>query len=101
MYDEARDAAMELVSGGGAYTEDLEMRGPYQGGGGSPVDGSGSTSGAEDALGGAGAGGHAVMGGMAMGITSIGSGVPGGVGGSMNVLGKPMATNNFVTKLYQ
>ncbi|CAA7265168.1 unnamed protein product [Cyclocybe aegerita] len=46
-------------------------------GGGSPVDGSGSTSGAEDSFG------------------MI------GMGGSMNILGKPMATNNFVTKLYQ
>lgn len=84
MYDEARDAAMELASQGGY--EDMEMRAAY--GGGSPVDGSGSTSGGEEAHGGPSAGGH--MGGMPLGI-----------GGSMNVLGKPMATNNFVTKLYQ
>lgn len=84
MYDEARDAAMELASQSGY--EDMEMRAAYGGSGGSPVDGSGSTSGGEEALGGA--GGH--IGGMPLGI-----------GGSMNILGKPMATNNFVTKLYQ
>ena len=27
--------------------------------------------------------------------------MPLGMAGSMNILGKPMATNNFVTKLYQ
>ena len=46
-----------------------------------PRQDSGSNSGAEDALG--------------------APPMSGGVGGSMNVLGKPMATNNFVTKLYQ
>ncbi|KAF4610839.1 hypothetical protein D9613_007181 [Agrocybe pediades] len=87
--DESRDAAMELVSA--SSYDDLEVRtayggsmsagaggGPGSGGAGSPVDGSGSTSGAEDAF-----------------------GVMGGVGGTMNILGKPLATNNFVTKLYQ
>jgi hypothetical protein len=95
MYDdESRDAAMELASA--ASYDDLEVRTAYggpssagsgpggsagggSGGGGSPVDGSGSTSGAEDSFG--------MMG--------------GGVGGTMNILGKPIATNNFVTKLYQ
>ncbi|KDR80898.1 hypothetical protein GALMADRAFT_207831 [Galerina marginata CBS 339.88] len=97
MYDdESRDAAMELASA--ASYDDLEVRTAYggsstagsigggstgagggSGGGGSPVDGSGSTSGAEDSFG------------MMVG----------GVGGTMNILGKPLATNNFVTKLYQ
>ena len=113
--DEARDAAMELAS---PY-DDIEVRNPYgvvgmgisaghhshshgglgahalhgmsfssggmgsgNAGNGSPVDGSGSTSGAEDSFGGG-------TGGML------------GMAGSMNVLGKPLATNNFVTKLYQ
>ncbi|KAF9465568.1 hypothetical protein BDZ94DRAFT_325294 [Collybia nuda] len=87
MYDEARDAAMELASQSGY--DDMEMRAAYGAGGGSsgsPVEGSGSTSGGEEALGGA--AGH------------IG-GIPLGIGSSMNILGKPMATNNFVTKLYQ
>ena len=111
--DEARDAAMELAS---PY-EDMEVRSSYsvvgmgighthslahghhglhgisamnfgsgnlgsgKAGNGSPVDGSGSTSGAEDSLAGTG-------GGLAM-------------GGSMNIIGKPLASNNFVTKLYQ
>lgn len=99
MYDdESRDAAMELASSG-PY-DDMDVRaaaygpsgaasaavsggaaGGTGGSGGSPVDGSGSTSGAEDSFG------------------MMGSG--GGVGGTMNILGKPLATNNFVTKLYQ
>lgn len=110
--DEARDAAMELAS---PY-DDMEVRSSYgvvgmgighshlathghhalhgisginfangglgsgKAGNGSPVDGSGSTSGAEDSLG--------TAGGMTM-------------GGSMNIIGKPLASNNFVTKLYQ
>ena len=115
--DEARDAAMELAS---PY-DDMEVRSSYtvvgmgmghthtlgthghhalhgisgmnfgngnlgsgKAGNGSPVDGSGSTSGAEDSLG----GGPGAAGGMAM-------------GGSMNIIGKPLASNNFVTKLYQ
>ena len=99
--DEARDAAMELAS-----YDDLDVRTAYgvviphrlghpinfaTGGGmgsgnagnASPVDGSGSTSGAEDSFGPTGSAGIL------------------GMGGSMNVLGKPLATNNFVTKLYQ
>ncbi|KAF6753550.1 HSF-type DNA-binding-domain-containing protein [Ephemerocybe angulata] len=77
-YDD-RETPMDI-----AGYDDLDMRTAYgssTNGGTSPVDGSGNTSGAEDSLGSA----------------SLG----GGVGGSMNVLGKPMATNNFVTKLYQ
>ena len=36
------------------------------------------------------------------GIGGLGSSVGlMGVGGTMNILGKPMATTNFVTKLYQ
>jgi hypothetical protein len=113
--DEARDAAMELAS---PY-DDMEVRSSYgvvgmgighshlathphhglhgisginfangglgsgKAGNGSPVDGSGSTSGAEDSLGGPGAAGALAM------------------GGSMNIIGKPLASNNFVTKLYQ
>ena len=53
-------------------------------GNGSPVDGSGSTSGAEDSL----VGGAGSAGGLSM-------------GGSINIIGKPIASNNFVTKLYQ
>lgn len=86
MYDEARDSAMELTSQAGY--DDMEMRAFAGGNDGSPIDG--STSSGEDALGGV-AGGH----GMGMGLGM------GGVGGTMNILGKPMATNNFVTKLYQ
>ncbi|KAG6853388.1 hypothetical protein C0991_004789 [Blastosporella zonata] len=33
--------------------------------------------------------------------SALTSAAPGGVGGTMNILGKPLATNNFVTKLYQ
>jgi hypothetical protein len=83
MFDESRDTAMELASSAGGY-DDMEMRHAYgtsTGGGTSPVDNSGSNSGAEDALG--------------------APPMSGGVGASMNILGKPMATNNFVTKLYQ
>ena len=98
MYDdESRDAAMELASTG-AY-DDMDVRpgtayappgtgsasggaGGSGGSGSSPVDGSGNNSGAEDTFG------------------MLGGGV-GGVGGTMNILGKPLATNNFVTKLYQ
>lgn len=80
-YDDSRDAAMDL----GSY-DDLAPYGSSTNGGTSPVDGSGNTSGAEDAL-------------SASSQPQLGLG--GGVGGSMNVLGKPMPTNNFVTKLYQ
>lgn len=85
MFDEARDTAMEM--NGGAY-DDGGAYGAVSGGGGSPVDGSGSTSGAEDVLG---AGPNGLI-----GLQGLG-----GMAGGMNILGKPMATNNFVTKLYQ
>ena len=90
LYDEVRETAMDLASQGGGY-DDLEMRNAYGlgagGSGGSPVDGSGSGSG-DDTM------STAALGGMpaGMGVT---------VGGGMNTLGKPMVTNNFVTKLYQ
>jgi len=118
--DEARDAAMELASsyddmevrtaygvvgmGIHAHTHGLGHHGLGHGisgmnfggsggagmgsgtaGNGSPVDGSGSTSGAEDTFSAGGGGGGGIL----------------GMGGSMNILGKPLATNNFVTKLYQ
>ncbi|KAJ2930033.1 hypothetical protein H1R20_g7072, partial [Candolleomyces eurysporus] len=73
-----------------ASYDDMDMRTAYgssTNGGGSPIEGSGNTSGAEDALNGSGSAQLS----MALGA----------VGGSMNVLGKPIATNNFVTKLYQ
>jgi hypothetical protein len=54
------------------------------GGRGSPVDG--SDAGGDDP--------------MLCGITNP-STIGIGVGGTINILGKPMATNNFVTKLYQ
>lgn len=79
IYDEARDT-IDLP----AYDE-MDIRyGPNDG---SPVDGSGSGSGGEDALGGTGG--------------QIGMSMPVGMAGSMNILGKPMPTNNFVAKLYQ
>ncbi|GLB41569.1 putative winged helix DNA-binding domain-containing protein [Lyophyllum shimeji] len=87
MYDEARDAPMELASS--QTYEDIDMRfSNAANGNGSPVDGSESTSGGEDP-------GHG-SGQMGVHMGSMAS-----VGGSMNILGKPMATNNFVTKLYQ
>jgi hypothetical protein len=89
LYDESREAAMDLASQAGGY-DDLEMRNVYGvgagGSGGSPVDGSGSGSG-DDAT---------ALAGMPMGMGGTMT-----VAGGMNVLGKPMATNNFVTKLYQ
>lgn len=84
MYD---DAVMDITPGyddmynGGA--------GMGTGGGGSPIDG--STSGGEESVGANGP--HPTL-----GIGNL-SGMA--VGGTMNILGKPMATNNFVTKLYQ
>ncbi|KAF5338036.1 hypothetical protein D9758_014269 [Tetrapyrgos nigripes] len=64
------------------------------GGGGSPTDGGSGGSGGEDGM---------SMGGMMGGgpSTSGASGNVGGVGSNMGMLGKPMPTNNFVTKLYQ
>ncbi|EEB99449.1 hypothetical protein MPER_00877, partial [Moniliophthora perniciosa FA553] len=35
------------------------------------------------------------------GMGALGTGLGGGMGASMGMLGKPMPTNNFVTKLYQ
>lgn len=86
-FDDAasRETPMDLAS----YDE-MDMRTAYgssTNGGGSPIEGSGNNSGAEDALNGSGSAQLS----MALGA----------VGGSMNVLGKPIATNNFVTKLYQ
>ncbi|RXW12769.1 hypothetical protein EST38_g13085 [Candolleomyces aberdarensis] len=81
----SRETPMDLAS-----YDDMDMRTAYgssTNGGGSPIEGSGNTSGAEDALNGSGSAQLS----MALGA----------VGGSMNVLGKPIATNNFVTKLYQ
>jgi len=63
-------------------------------GGASPIDGGSGGSGGEDA----GAGGLMGAGGPS---TSGGSGNAGAVGSNMGMLGKPMPTNNFVTKLYQ
>lgn len=74
---------------------DMRFDGPPPGAGGSgvvngndvsPVEGSGSTSSGEDPASG-----------QQMGVPMSGAGVPSNV----NVLGKPIATNNFVTKLYQ
>ena len=86
-FDDAasRETPMDLAS-----YDDMDMRTAYgssTNGGGSPIEGSGNTSGAEDALNGSGSAQLS----MALGA----------VGGSMNILGKPIATNNFVTKLYQ
>jgi len=75
---------------------------PYSGGGGggggansggSPIDGSPSVDGSED---------HST----GLGLTTGPGPGPSGLGagpsvGGMGVLGKPMGTNNFVTKLYQ
>jgi hypothetical protein len=89
------------------YDESMELTyddlGSYSGSGaagdGSPIDdspGSGSPSGdgGEDGL-----LGLALHNGVGPNNGGIGSG--GGVMGGMNVLGKPLGTNNFVTKLYQ
>jgi hypothetical protein len=57
------------------------------GGGGSPVDIS-PVDGSDEGMNG-------------MGNLGVGVGLGTGVGGTMNILGKTMATNNFVTKLYQ
>ncbi|KDQ26429.1 hypothetical protein PLEOSDRAFT_1084329 [Pleurotus ostreatus PC15] len=106
--DEAYDESMDTTTPGStAYDDGMDMRytpGPGSGTGNvSPVDGSGS--GGEDGLMGSGSGNGT---GDGMGAASgrprngEGSGLSIGLGsvGSMNILGKPMATNNFVTKLY-
>ncbi|KAG9227434.1 hypothetical protein CCMSSC00406_0000920 [Pleurotus cornucopiae] len=91
--DEVYDDSMDTTTPGStAYDDGMDMRytpGPGTGtGNASPVDGSGS--GGEDDNGGGTSGRvrSGEGGGLAMGL-------------NMNVLGKPMATNNFVTKLYQ
>ncbi|KAL4263613.1 HSF family protein [Pleurotus pulmonarius] len=108
--DEAYDESMDTTTPGStAYDDGMDMRytpGPGSGTGNvSPVDGSGS--GGEDGLMGSGSGNGA---GDGMGTAASnrprngeGGGLSIGLGsvGSMNILGKPMATNNFVTKLYQ
>ncbi|KAG6829725.1 hypothetical protein H0H92_003684 [Tricholoma furcatifolium] len=83
LYDESRDAPMELASS--QSYDDIDMRYPSSStttANGSPVDGSDANSGGE-------ADPNAA-------ISSIT-----GVSSSMNMLGKPLAANNFVTKLYQ
>jgi len=82
LYD---DDSMDMVDsgcGGGACTGSGSASTSAGGGGNSPVEG--SISGAEEGLPG----------------QSTGS-AGGGMGATMGVIGKPMATNNFVTKLYQ
>jgi hypothetical protein len=84
------DASMDM-----SYADDMGYAsasaggGLGGGGGGSPVEGSMSGDGGEDQP-------------MSLGLSSgaNGAGVA-GMGSGMNVLGKPMGTNNFVTKLYQ
>ncbi|KAK7038797.1 hypothetical protein VNI00_010685 [Paramarasmius palmivorus] len=84
------------------------------GNGGSPVDGTGSddsSSGGPTIENGGGpsmsgypgpppTSSNGVTGGV-NGIGPLGTGLGGGMGASMGMLGKPMPTNNFVTKLYQ
>jgi len=67
----------------GGY-DDIDIRG-YTNTDGSPVEGSGS--GGEDTINGT--------------NSSLSMAMAGGGGSNMNVLGKPMSTNNFVSKLYQ
>ncbi len=89
VYDD-QDDAMDLEAGPGASISGANPAG----GGGSPVEGSvcgedfgfGSPADATTSSAGGGGGGGA-------GST--------GMGGSMGIIGKPMSTNNFVTKLYQ
>jgi hypothetical protein len=92
MYDDSTSASTGQPLDPASMSEDHEMR--------SPIDGSGSNSGAEDGLGYVGSNSGALGDGSRGGSTSAG-GLGMGMGGSMNILGKPMATNNFVTKLYQ
>lgn len=67
-------------------------------GGASPIDGNNSGSGGDDD-----GSGVLFAGGSGSGNGSMREtpGILGGVGGIMGMLGKPMPTNNFVTKLYQ
>ncbi|KAF8659813.1 hypothetical protein AX16_001698 [Volvariella volvacea WC 439] len=88
LYEEPRDTAMDLGSSQGTYNPDDMFSGNGAAGG---SEGSGSPSGGEDNA-------PPTQSGMS---TMPSNGTSNGVGGSMNILGKPMATNNFVTKLYQ
>ncbi|KAG6849473.1 hypothetical protein H0H93_008142 [Arthromyces matolae] len=85
LYDDSSDAQMDLASS--QSYDDIDMRytpnsASATTANGSPVDPSDPNSGGE------------ADSGITMGTIS-------GIGGTMNILGKPMATNNFVTKLYQ
>lgn len=93
MYDESASAVQGQTLDLGSTSEDLEMR--------SPIDGSGSNSGAEDGLAYGGTSTPGGLGESGRGSGTGSGGLPLGMAGSMNILGKPMATNNFVTKLYQ
>lgn len=95
IYDDPSSAPSTVPLDLATPSEDHEMR--------SPIDGSGSTSGAEDSIV---YGGSSTPGGLQDsarpgGGSASSGGMPLGMAGSMNILGKPMATNNFVTKLYQ
>lgn len=61
---------------------------------GSPIDGSTSGGEQDDQL-------KPLDGHMGSGMSGGGGGGGAHIGSSMNVLGKPIGTNNFVTKLYQ
>ncbi|KXN91101.1 Heat shock factor protein [Leucoagaricus sp. SymC.cos] len=90
IYDDSANGAPNQSLDLATPSEDHEMR--------SPIDGSGSNSGAEDGLA---YGGSSTPGGLGDSRGTGAGGMPMGMAGSMNILGKPMATNNFVTKLYQ
>jgi hypothetical protein len=84
LYD---DDSMDMVDSSGhasACTGSGSASTSTGGGGNSPIDGSPSST----------------EGGLPCPTQSTGS-VGGGMGATMGVIGKPMATNNFVTKLYQ
>ncbi|KAK1227995.1 hypothetical protein PQX77_008986 [Marasmius sp. AFHP31] len=70
-------------------------------GGASPIDGNNSGSGGDDDGNSGGLFGGSGNGNGGSGGMREGPGILGGVGGIMGMLGKPMPTNNFVTKLYQ
>lgn len=86
--DEERDTPMDLVPGAGGSA--ASVGGSSNQAANDVYEGTSPVEGPDDVT----------MGGPHLGGRA-GSHVPNGVGGSMNVLGKPMATNNFVTKLYQ
>ena len=85
MYDD-QDDPMDLEA---CPSSSLSCPNPA-GGGGSPVEGSVC---GEDFAFGSPAGASAP--------SSAGGGGTTGMGGSMGIIGKPVSTNNFVTKLYQ